>query len=254
MIGVDPTFPPLLSGIVTADGDDPVEIAHAKVRAGEAGAGDLFWSPSERQLSTALVLEPDVAARQALEVAYITMVAFGDCLGAMAPPEVGVMYRWPSMILVNGAEAGSVSVHLPDDCGDDRTPDWMVIGLCLDIIPPDGGPEPGHCVDRTTLWDEGCGFLTRTQLLESFARHFKTWLHRWEVDGSRPVREAWLARFSKPGETVSFLAGGKVTDGEFLGLDDMGNLLARSGEQTVIASLRDNLKSGGNRYRQETPL
>ena len=191
----------------------------------------------------ALVLEPEVVAAEALEASYIALVAFGDCLGALAPPEVGVTYRWPSSILVNGAKAGAVMVGLPEDCPPDGTPDWIVVGLYLDIGSHDGEPEPGLFLNRTTLWDEGCGDLTGTHLIESYARHIKTWLHRWEADGSRPVRDAWLARYSRPGESVRFMIDGQDRDGTFLGLDDTGNLLAKCGDETITANLYDSLKA-----------
>lgn len=252
MTGMDPAFPPLINGIATRSDENPLQVACTSAEAGVAEAGDLFWSPSEARLIAALVLEPDITVAEALEAGYIAMVAFGDCLGALAPPEVGVMYRWPSVILVNGAVAGTVSIRSPGDCAPGHVPDWMVVGLRADISPQEGQPEPGQFPDRTTLWDEGCGELTRTQLLESFARHLKTWFHRWEVDGSRPVREAWLARSSKPGETVRFLSGGQDREGTFLGLDEAGNLLAKCGDETITASLYDNLKPGGNEYDRET--
>ena len=245
-----PTFPPLIKGVAVAPEEDPSDVACRLADAGEAEAGEIFWSSSEQRLDTALVVEPEVSGKEALEAMFVAMVAFGDCVGALAPPEVGVMYRWPNAILVNGARAGAASVGLPDQVDPDIVPDWMIVGLRVDISPADGMPEPGLYLDRTTLWDEGCGEVTRTQLLESYSRHLKTWFHRWDVDGKRPVREAWLARSAEPGENVKFMSGGRETEGRFLGLDEEGNLLAKCGEETVTAGLAENIRPGFTENRE----
>ena len=242
MTNADPLFPPLINGIRTAAEADPFDVACRAAAAGDAGAGDLYWSPSETTLSLALVVEPDVPAPAAMDMVFIAMVAFGDCVGALAPPEVGVTYRWPQTLLANGARVGSVIVKLPPEAADGELVGWMVMGLRAEISPQTGMPEPGLYLDRTTLWDEGCGGLTRTELLKSFVRHLKTWLHRWEIDGVRPVREAWLARAPQPGEPVTFISRGKEQEGFFLGLDEAGNMLVKSAETTLVADLAASLR------------
>ena len=90
MNDANPTFPPLLKGIATEPDGDPFQVARRAAQTGAAGAGDVYWSPSEQRLAATLVLEPEVVMAEALEANYIALVAFGDCLGALAPPEVGV--------------------------------------------------------------------------------------------------------------------------------------------------------------------
>lgn len=244
----EPTFPPLINGVMAPSGGNPSEIACRAAGEGHASAGDLYWSPSETTLSLALVLEPELPAEQALDMLFVAMVAFGDSVGALAPPEVGITYAWPQTLLANGARVGCVKLQLPPGARADGEPDWMVMALSAEISPAAGMVDPGRYVDRTSLWDEGCGGLTRTDLLESFVRHLKTWIHRWETDGVRPVREAWLARAAKPGEAVSCTSGGQEQSGTFLGLDDAGNLMLKAGEETIVAGLADSLQP--NPYRQ----
>jgi len=246
----EPTFPPLFSGFrVEADGDPVVEASRAAAD-GSSGAGDLYWSASETTFSLALIVEPEVRAVQAMDMMFVAMVAFGDSIGAIAPPEVGVAYTWPQTLLVNGARVGSVSIRFAPDTGPDSVPDWMVIEVNARISAEEGMPEPGLYIDRTTLWDEGCGELTRTMVLESFVRHLKTWIHNWEMDGVRPVREAWLARAARPGEPVTFGTGDEKTTGTFLGLDEGGNMLVKVDDSTIVAELAASLQPdpfGGTR-------
>jgi biotin-(acetyl-CoA carboxylase) ligase len=233
----EPTFPPLFNGFRVELDDDPVAVASSAAASGSGGAGDLYWSASETRLSLALIVEPEVSAGQAMDMLFVAMVAFGDSVGAIAPPEVGITYTWPQTLLVNGARVGSVSIHFAPDTRIDGVPDWMVIELNAQIAFEDGMPEPGLYIDRTTLWDEGCGDLTRDMVLESFVRHLKTWIHNWEMDGVRPVREAWLARTVKPGEPVTFGDADEKTAGTFLGLDESGGMLVKTDDTTIVAEL-----------------
>jgi biotin-(acetyl-CoA carboxylase) ligase len=233
----EPTFPPLLNGIPVEPEADPCDVACRAAAEGSAGAGDVYWSRSETRLALALIVEPELPSAQALDMLFVAMVAFGDSIGAIAPPEVGVGYVWPQALLVNGARVGSVSLRLAPGSTPGEAPDWMVVEVNARIAAEEGMPEPGLYIDRTTLWDEGCGPLTRTEVLESFVRHLKTWIHDWETDGPRSVREAWLARAPKPGEAVTWTVDGESCSGTFLGLDENGNMLAKAGDSTLVADL-----------------
>jgi biotin-(acetyl-CoA carboxylase) ligase len=71
----------------------------------------------------------------------------------------------------------------------------------------DPGEEPGRRPDLTSLVQEGCVEITAVRLLESFARHFLAWLHRWQEDGFAPVRAAWGARGPEPGARLARESG-----------------------------------------------
>jgi hypothetical protein len=72
-----------------------------------AGAGEVFWSQAVDRLDLAVVLEPEVDEACALQVHFVLMVACGDAVGAIGPPELALQYRWPTAILANGAQVGT---------------------------------------------------------------------------------------------------------------------------------------------------
>ncbi len=234
---VAPDFPPLMTGHEVAPPAEPVSLACRRAASGSAGAGDVFWGGSNGHLNVAIVLEPEVAAKQAREMLFVAMVALGDCIGALSPPEVGIFYRWPGVILANGAEVGRAQLALPEPDDDTAIPQWLVVAVALAVRPADNAPDPGTDIDHTTLWDEGCGSLDRNRLLESYCRHFKIWVHTWESDGVRPVREAWLARAEGRGETVAIVYDGAERTGTFLGIDETGGLVLKTGDTTTILDL-----------------
>ena len=225
----EPTFPPLLTGHALKRPARPFAEAVEGARSAKLGAGDVVWSRAVSRLDCAIVLEPEVPRERAQEMLYVAMVAFGDALGAVAPPEVAVTYRWPQTILVNGARVGDMPIAMAAKTGAEGAPVWLVVGAEIalrgDIKRRDPGLEP----DKTTLYDEGCGEVTRTSLLESYCRHFMAWVHTWEQDGFGPAHASWLGRAHDRDQKVTIDRVDKTLTGTFVGLDECGNLVLRMG-------------------------
>jgi len=167
------------------------------------------------------------------------MVAIGDSLGAMTPPQVGVSFSWPGHIRVNGGLAGEINAAAGGKRDSTSTPDWMVLRLWLRHRREDHEPEPGDVPEQTWLSEEGCEELTPTDIIESYSRHFLTWLNDWNEDGFRSAHASWLFRAQERDEDVSVTIGGKTFTGLMQGLDDSGNLLVKDGDKTNAAMLID---------------
>lgn len=230
--GWPPLLPPLLTGReVPADGD-PLAAA-AREAAGGADPGTFVFAAADELLRFAVTLAPEVPLERALQMAHALMIAVGDSIGALAPPEVAVEYRWPGTVLVNGADAGRVRLAAS---GDDPAaiPDWLAVGLDLRLL-PDPTVEPGDRPGETALYEEGSGPIPPARLLESMSRHFLVWLRRWEEDGFRPLHDAWSAR-AEPGMTV----GGAA----FVGLDEDGRALLKDAGGTRADPLSRHLEDG----------
>jgi len=235
----DPVFPPLLTGHPVNAPDRPFDVAVAGAEGGTFGAGDLVWARDVSRLDCALVLEPTVERRRAAEMPFVAMVAFGDSFGAIAPPEVGLTYRWPLTLCVNGARAGWVRAAMSDDDDANGHPRWMVVGLTLEIRRNKREAEPGREPDVTDLFEEGCGDLNRTELLDSYARHLLTWIHTWETEGFGPAHELMLFRAEGYREQVDVDHAGRRHDGRFAGLDDNGNMILETAEGTIMLDVLD---------------
>jgi biotin-(acetyl-CoA carboxylase) ligase len=121
--------------------------------------------------------------------------------------------------------------------GADGLPPWMVVGLSLDIRRKPGAAEPGEEPDVTDLHEEGCGELTRTELLESYSRHLLTWIHTWQTEGFGPIHEMLLFRAEGYREPIRLEFAGAVHEGRFAGLDDHGNLLLETGGETRLLDI-----------------
>lgn len=221
----DPVFPPLLEGHAVKAPQQPFEHACRQAGRGVLGAGDLVWGRAVSRAECAIVLEPDVPLSAALQMNALAGVAVADCLGALLPPATAVHLRWPGTILVNGAAAGEVRIGAATaDVG--AVPDWLVVGMSLRLVHDRTDKEPGELPGETALGEEGGGGIDRTQILQSFAAHFLTWLNTWQDDGFRPVHESWMARAegdTEPRTEVDL--DGTRQSVRVLGLDEEGGLI-----------------------------
>lgn len=238
----DPTFPPLLTGHSVKAPERPFETACRGAASGDFGAGDLVWARNLDTMLVAVVLEPDVDRAAAGEMLYVAMVAAGDSIGALAPPEVAITWDWPATLRANGGRIGGLRLAMaPQET--DGVPDWMVVAIEVAIAPQGRIGEPGQDPDRTTLYDEGCGELDRTMLIESWSRHLLSWIDTWQQDGFKPVHDAWMFRASARNETVRVRKGQEEIEGTFIGLDDHGNMLLKRDSGTVLIETADALET-----------
>ena len=243
MLAEQPDFPPLLTNHPVPRGNTPRDRALDALEAGTGAAGDFHWSAENRWLSFAVILEPDVPRARCYEMLPLLMVAFGDAAGALIPPEVSVTYSWPDRLLVNSGEVGRAGVHLPLSSGTDTAPDWMVLTLDVELKPETVDPNPGQTYHKTTLWEEGCGEISRVMWLNSVARHFLTWVNNWEDEGFKPVHDQFTGRLEDQ-KAQSIPYDGDLAEGDILGLDESGNLLLRNGDKTRILLIEQALAAG----------
>ncbi|MDF1606842.1 biotin/lipoate--protein ligase family protein [Hoeflea sp. YIM 152468] len=221
----EPEFPPLLMGHAVPAHEDPLRVALKGARQGSFSAGDLCWSMAETHARAAIILEPECSLAKALQMAPLLMVAIGDALGAIGPPNLALMYRWPTTLLVNGGEVGEVFLRQPEETGLTDTPGFIVLGFSVAMsLPAEIFDAPGLASKTTALFEEGCGDLDRTQVLEAVARHFLSWIDAWEHEGFGAAHADFLGRM-QPADSVSVQIGPVKHDGRMIGIDEDGGLL-----------------------------
>lgn len=223
-----PSFPPLLSGEVVPNNMDPFEKAVSRAIAG-VDSGTVFYSEAGDTLRAALVLAPETPLEQAIQAVYVAQIGFAESLGALAPPEVPVHFQWPDRIKVNGALCGTVRFAV-DVSDPDAHPNWLVLGIEVPFIPQ--SDDPGANPNETCLLDEGCSDVTPMALLESWSRHTLLWLTYFLDDGFERLHKEWRPRCDTLGEEVD-----SPKPGVFVGLDEKGRMLLRTGAMTETISL-----------------
>jgi len=222
-----PEFPPLLTGHPVVAGDDVMRAAVEGAASGQFGAGDLCWSEDGETAAAALVLEPEGPLFEALQMVPLTLVAIGDALGAIGPPNLEFGVSWPATLLANGGEIGAVSVAVPDETVLAAVPEWLVVGYRIALTLPETlRAAPGTAAHLTSLREEGGGDIDAIDLIRAVARHFLSWLDAWEHEGYSAVPPLLMKRL---GENPTFL------DNRLVDIDEGGGAILETatGKRTV---------------------
>jgi len=228
---MQPSFPPLLSGLAVEGQTDPFVRAREMAEQG-CDAGLIVHNVSVNELRAAIVFAPEVPLVDAMAMLPACGIGFQNALGALGPPEVAVHLEWDGGIRVNGARCGRLRAAASDS-DPDFAPDWLVIGLQVPIW--ETSESPGETPDQTSLYSEGCAEVEPTGLLESWARHTLVWINRWTDDGVAPLHGEWRGLAVGIGDEVSF--GG--TNGTFIGVDERFGMLLRTGSETQLIPLTE---------------
>ena len=235
-----PLLPPILTPIPVVDGIDV--FAKAIAVAGKSETGTVLYSENPEYVEVAIILSPEIPKIKCNQMLYIMMVASGDAIGALAPPEVAVTYAFPGFIFLNRGEAGLVKVEIAPSNDDQSIPDWMVVGLKLRLNNNIEINENEINADVTSLADEGGGYVSRTRAIESLSRHFLAWVSQWEDEGFKPVTEVWNKRREET-KVVTLKSGQEVS---WVGLDENGLAIVKSNAQEVFLSPIDIIEQFGD--------
>ncbi len=229
-----PRFPPLFSGHAAAADEDVFAIAVDRARQG-TDAGLIVHRIQPDHLAAALVLAPETALEDAIAAVLVVAIGFADSFGALAPSEVAAQFDWPGGFRINGAACGGlrVAASTSDPAAE---PDWLVIGIDLPFFAR-STQEPGDFPNQTTLWNEGCGEIEPSLMLESWARHTLVWIHNWIEDGLAKVHSEWTGRAFGIGTETEIVLAGRRYCGQFMGLDEKGGMLLKSGNTTEVLPL-----------------
>ena len=235
-----PLLPPILTPIPVIKDVDV--FAKAIAVAGKSETGTVLYSENPEYVEVAIILSPEVPKIKCNQMLYIMMVASGDAIGALAPPEVAVTYAFPGFIFLNRGEAGLVKVEIAPSNDDQSIPDWMVVGLKLRLNNNIEINENEINADVTSLADEGGGYVSRTRAIESLSRHFLAWVSQWEDEGFKPVTEVWNKRREET-KVVTLKSGQEVS---WVGLDENGLAIVKSNAQELFLSPIDIIEQFGD--------
>ena len=240
-----PALPPLLTAHRVPGGDDPAAFAFSGAGAGRLGAGDTCWSDTAELAAAAIVLEPEGPLSSALEMAPLMLVAIGDALGAVGPPNLAVTYRWPLEVLTNGGKAGRVSIGVPEGATQGAVPDFLVVGFSLSLVlPAHARKAPGRHAEITALHEEGCGDLDSTMVIEAVCRHFVSWIDGWQQDGFRHAYPLIVGRMSGLEAPISLTCGTGSAEGRLIGIEADCTALVDASDRLRRVPLADALGVG----------
>ncbi|MEE8332270.1 MAG: biotin/lipoate--protein ligase family protein [Alphaproteobacteria bacterium] len=223
-------LPPIYHFVAAEPGQDPEARARALAQDG-ADPATIVCADRADRLDCSVVLEPGMTLAEARLVVYVGMLGLGDALGTVVPPGIDVSYRWPNVIEANIAPVARIDLYAPGGDSGSEMPPWMTLRAVVALTSAiDGNPDAPAF--ETTIADEGGPEVDVVELLESFGRHFLSWMSRWEEDGFDPVRAMWLYHAPSHGEKIEIAMAGGLSSGLFRDIGNDGAMILEDAEAT----------------------
>jgi BirA family biotin operon repressor/biotin-[acetyl-CoA-carboxylase] ligase len=191
----------------------------------EAGRGrrGRAWTDPPGNFAATLVLRPEGSPADAARLSFVAALAVHDALRAVCGPSLNVALKWPNDVLLNGGKLSGILLESAGAAGQVATL-AIGIGINLAAAPDPAAVENGATRPVSLLGETGLT-VTPDDFLDALACQFDDWHRQLRAYGFGPIRNAWLARAAKLGETITARTGTSETTGRFDGIDETGALI-----------------------------
>jgi len=207
----------------------------AKEQTAARGRRGRPWVNPWGNFSATLVLNTgDTPAQSALR-SFVSSLALYDALASVVPAEK-LALKWPNDVLLGG---GKVAGILLESVGGGGRSDRLSIGIGINLMqaPTMSEVETG-AVPPTAVCEHTSAKLPVEGVLFELACAFATHEQTFRDYGFAPIRQLWLSRAARLGETVIARTGADTIEGVFETVDDTGNLVLKTpkGPRAIAAA------------------
>ena len=198
---------------------------------GRRGRG---WAMPAGNFAGTLVLRPKGGPAGAAQLSFVAALALYDALGDACGPAARLAIKWPNDVLLNGGKLAGILLESAGQ-GPRVTALAVGIGVNLAAAPP---ADPGAAFAPVSVAGETGMTIAPEDFLDLLAPAFAVWEARLRTEGFGPIRDAFLARAAKLGETITARTGTAELTGRFDGIDTTGALMltTAAGRQAVPAA------------------
>jgi BirA family biotin operon repressor/biotin-[acetyl-CoA-carboxylase] ligase len=194
------------------------------------------WVSADGNLATSLLFVAPVTPAVAATLGFVASLAVHEACSELAP-EVGFTLKWPNDVLADGGKVAGLLLESEAQ----GAVLAIVVGFGLNLASaPEGMPFPAQSL-------RALGHMVTAEA--AFARLTDAWLTfamLWnDGRGVDVIREAWLARASGIGQSISVRTGDRVDTGIFETLDEQGRLILRATDGTVRTISAGDVYYGG---------
>lgn len=181
------------------------------------------WSSPQGNLYASLALLDPCVMREAPQLGFLAGLALVEAVEALAPAGAGdrLALKWPNDLLLDGAKCAGI---LLDGVGLPGGRFGLVIGIGVNIAhAPEGMP---YSVARLASLAPDLNAASLFEALSgAMARRLSAFAASDPKSRLARLREDWLVRAARLGESVTMRLPAGDAHGRFVGLDEHGRLL-----------------------------
>lgn len=204
----------------------------------EAGRGrrGRAWTDPPGNFAATLLLKPAEGPAAAAQLSFVAALSVHDALLRLCGPSLALALKWPNDVLLNG---GKLSGILLESSGSAGRVTALAVGIGVNLA---AAPEPdqldAQAVRPVSLKGETGLVVTPDEFLDALASCFDQWRRQLRDYGFGPIRNAWMARAARLGETIVARVGSAEITGRFEGIDETGSLVLTTprGRQVIPAA------------------
>lgn len=183
------------------------------------------WQSPPGNMYMSVVLRPEVPPARTAELGFVAALAVAETVEAFLPAGPPARLKWPNDVLVNGGKIAGILLEGQFNGMDIA---WVVAGIGINVT---GAPD-NPAYPATSLVALGAPGVTARDVLEILLARLSTWLDVWRHSGFTAVRDGWMARAARLGETLTVRIGTDPLSGHFRGIDLDGALLLETPQGT----------------------
>ena len=209
----------------------PAWILALRQTQGRGRRGRDWADPPGNFAATYVMRAQDPPATLALRSFVAALALYEALLTATGHPEIFAL-KWPNDVLLNGGKIAGILLESHQNA-------HLSIGIGINLAnAPDATSVEPDATRPVALHTEAGVLVTPPELLAILAPAYARFEHQFITQGFAPIREAWLGRAARLGETITARTGTSQTTGVFETIDDAGHLILStpSGSHAIPAA------------------
>ncbi|WP_306132450.1 biotin--[acetyl-CoA-carboxylase] ligase [Roseivivax marinus] len=177
------------------------------------------WANPEGNFAATLVLQPREAPGLVALRSFVAALALFDAMVAVTGRADPFALKWPNDVLLNGGKVAGILLET-------HAGGALSIGIGVNLVAaPDAAEVEAGAVRPVSLMAETGAAVGPEDFLDQLAQAYAAREASFVTYGFAPIREAWLSRAARLGETVTARTGTSETVGRFETVDPSGNLV-----------------------------
>ncbi|MYA87663.1 MAG: biotin--[acetyl-CoA-carboxylase] ligase [Boseongicola sp. SB0662_bin_57] len=191
------------------------------------------WQNPPGNFAATLIWQPYATPAEAALRTFTASNALCVALAGKVPEE-RLSLKWPNDVLLSG---GKVAGILLESSGAAERLYWLAVGFGVNLVEAPTGLHD-TAVPPACLRDAGIDFAAE-DLLARLAGAMAEGEALLDREGFGPVRDAWLSRAARLGETLTARTGTEEITGIFETVDEVGRLVLRTSTGQVVIPAGD---------------